>query len=554
MNPSEHIKSLRQAGKFQEAIEYGKDYIDDFYALIQINWAYYGLIKRQVSEVLTLLEHHPPHYGKIKQIYDTAREYAKLPNRRADSSLSNILRELTKLAAYSPDYLRFIHWVVRIDGIQDESWQASEYQGKQYSPLVCSIARGLAKWANHFSQQTTPADLEYIIGWLKNTRDVAVGDDVLWLDWDSVKLLKQLNKHQEAAQTLGYLLKTKNKEFWLWQQAGQLYASEQPDLAKACFCQALKCSRKPEFSVNVHLDLAQLLAEQDEIAWANGEVLQAKNIREQHGWKTGDALQKLLDAGWFNPENALSDSELNQQYQQYAPDALVLCFDNVQEYEANFVTVFSVSSPADSPKKKKPKQLAKFIFRPNKNGQAVSVVSTETKTTTQFQAGMPVTLLIGKSVKGQQTILHIRPRETGQFWDCADKQHGVVENIKNHKIGVFLNRNNYVFAPIDLWQGDLPKIGDGVLAYTAYHQKKDRQEILLAQANELVKNQDVKIFSGSLKRHEKGFAFVDDVFIAPHFLKDMDDMSNISVTVVAIYSKNPKKAEFSWRAIQLQVE
>ena len=150
--------------------------------------------------------------------------------------------------------------------------------------------------------------------------------------------------------------------------------------------------------------------------------------------------------------------------------------------------------------------------------------------------------------------MHIRPRETGQFWDCADKQHGVVENIKNHKIGVFLNRNNYVFAPIDLWQGDLPKIGDGVLAYTAYHQKKDRQEILLAQANELVKNQDVKIFSGSLKRHEKGFAFVDDVFIAPHFLKDMDDMSNISVAVVAIYSKNPKKAEFSWRAIQLQVE
>lgn len=555
-NPSEHIKALRKAGNFQAAIERGKAYINDFYVLIQINWAYYGLIKQQVAEIIAKLEQAPPNYAKIKQIYDTAREYAKLPNRRADSSLSNILRELTKLSAYSPDYLNFIYWVVRIDGIQDDDWQAGEYQGKQFSPLVCSIARGLAKWVSHFSQQATSADVEHIIGWLENTRSVAVGDDVLWLDWDRVKLLKQLGKHQEAAQTLGYLLKNKNKEFWLWQKAGQLYASEQPDLAKACFCQALQCCQKPEFSVNVHIDLAQLLAEQNETAWANGEVLQTRNIREQHGWKIGDALQKLLDADWYSPENALSNEELIKQYQQYAPEALVLCFDDVQEYDANFDTVFTLPLPADAPKNKNPKKLAKFIFRPNEKGKAISIVGTETKEVAYFQSGTPVCLLIGKAANGRQTILHISSRENGQLWDCADKRNGVVENLKNNKIGIFFNRNSYVSASMGAWQGDLPNIGDNVLAYTAYNQKKETQEILLAQAqiDVFLKNEDIKIISGCLKRHEKGFAFVEDVFVAPYLLQDFDDESELQVEIIAIYSKNPKKSEFSWRAIKIKTK
>ena len=88
------------------------------------------------------------------------------------------------------------------------SWRISRKAVFSFGLQYCS---GLAKWVSHFSQQATSADLEHIIGWLENTRSVAVGDDVLWLDWDRVKLLKQLGKHQEAAQTLGYLLKNKNK-------------------------------------------------------------------------------------------------------------------------------------------------------------------------------------------------------------------------------------------------------------------------------------------------------------------------------------------------------
>ncbi|WP_315360121.1 hypothetical protein [Neisseria bacilliformis] len=161
--------------------------------------------------------------------------------------------------------------------------------------------------------------------------------------------------------------------------------------------------------------------------------------------------------------------------------------------------------PADAPKNKNPKKLAKFIFRPNEKGKAISIVGTETKEVAYFQSGTPVCLLIGKAANGRQTILHISSRENGQLWDCADKRNGVVENLKNNKIGIFFNRNSYVSASMGAWQGDLPNIGDNVLAYTAYNQKKETQEILLAQAqiDVFLKNEDIKIISGCLKRHEK---------------------------------------------------
>lgn len=289
MNSSQ-IKALRDAGNFKAAIEQGLPHIADFKVLIQVNWAYYGLIKQQVTQALH--QSQPP-ASLIQRIYDLARAYAKLPNRHANSSLSNILSELGKISSYSPDYLKFVYWVLRINGIQDSDWQTTEFQGKRYSPLVCTMARSLAKWANSFLQYSKPEDLVHIVAWLENTRLVAEGDDVLWLDWDRVKLLKRLGKHVEAVKILASVLKVKRNEFWVWQEAGRLYTQEQPDLARACYCRALECKAKPEFTVNVHTELALLLAEQGDTNWAIAEILAVLDIRQKQNWKIGEDLQKI---------------------------------------------------------------------------------------------------------------------------------------------------------------------------------------------------------------------------------------------------------------------
>lgn len=41
---------------------------------------------------------------------------------------------------------------------------------------------------------------------------------------------------------------------------------------------------------------------------------------------------------------------------------------------------------------------------------------------------------------------------------------------------------------------------------------------------------------------------MDDVFIAPHLLVELaDDVQQVEL--VAVYAKNPKKLEYSWRAV-----
>lgn len=542
MNSSQ-IKELREKGCFQAAIEQGLPHIADFKILTQVNWAYYGLIKQRVEQSLN---QSPPHSQLIKAIYDTVRAYTQLPNRRADSSLSNILRELGKVAAYSPDYLQFVYWVLRINGIQDSDWQVAEYQGKRYSPLVCNIARSLAKWANAFPQQAKIEDLNHIIGWLENTHSSAEGDDKLWLDWDRVKILKRLGKYTEAVKILSSILKAKRGEFWVWQEAGRLYAYEQPDFAIACYCCALECRVKPEFTVNVHIELAQILAEHGEIAWATAEILAVLDIRQAQHWKIGDNLQKMMSESWYDPTIRLPDR--NTLYSQYAKDALILCFDDVYDQEANFAGILELAPPKNT-SHKKPKCLAKFIVQ-TKSGKAISLLAADSRTVSNWSLGTPALLTIGTTENAGNNIMHIARRENGKLWDCANQKVGLVQDSRDDHVWLFLNRDEQIKIRLKDWQGENPQIGTNALLFTAINPKKDRVEILLAKPYKNYEMKDVKIVLGSLQRHEKGFAFVDDVFVAPHLLPTLTN--NIQqVQVVAVYAKHPKKLEYSWKAISI---
>ena len=509
MNSSQ-IKALRDAGNFQAAIEQGLPHIADFKVLIQVNWAYYGLIKQQVTQ--TLHQSQLP-ANLIQRIYDTAYAYTKLPNRRADSSLSNILRELSKIAPYSPNYLEFIYWVLQVNGIQDSDWQATEFQGKRYSPLVCNIARSLAKWANRFSQYAKPEDL---------------------------------GKHTEAAQVLASVLKAKRNEFWVWQEAGRLYANEQPDLALSCYCRALECKAKTEFTVKVHTELAMLLATLGETTWATAEILEVLDIRQKQNWKIGEDLQRIMSESWYNPTAELPDRA--SLYAQYSSDALKLCFDNVHEQPASFAGILELPPSPNLPYKKA-KCLAKFIIQTQKN-KAISILSTDNKTVSDWKPGTPAILTLGSTENTPNTIMHIAPRMDGALWDCTQQSFGLVQDVQKDCFWVFLNRHEQIKILLKNWQGEKPQLGTYVQLFTAVNPKKNHVEVLLAKTCKQREMNDVKVVSGNLKHHDKGFAFIKDIFIPSYLLSTMaNDVRKVEV--VAIFTRNPKKLEYGWRAVSL---
>lgn len=56
---------------------------------------------------------------------------------------------------------------------------------------------------------------------------------------------------------------------------------------------------------------------------------------------------------------------------------------------------------------------------------------------------------------------------------------------------------------------------------------------------------------GQLRRNPKGFAFVDDAFVAPSLVESLDNTTE-DVIVVAVYGKHPKEDKRTWRAISLK--
>jgi len=122
------VQALRKSGRFQEAIDLGLQDLandpDDFKLRTQIDWAFYGLVKTLVSTVGAKLKaSQPVPVQTISQIHKELRRFAKQPKRRPDNALSNIVREVCKIAPHFQTFPGFIRWVGN-DGLGGDSHRA----------------------------------------------------------------------------------------------------------------------------------------------------------------------------------------------------------------------------------------------------------------------------------------------------------------------------------------------------------------------------------------------------------------------------------------------
>ncbi|MBS0507603.1 MAG: hypothetical protein JSR53_09515, partial [Proteobacteria bacterium] len=152
------VQALRKSGKFQQAIDLGLQELDeapdDFKVRTQLDWAFYGLIKNHLSSVVAKLKAgQPAPSGVVNQIHQALRGFAKQPKRRPDNALSNILRELSRIAPHFPFFPGFVRWV-GIDGLGAEDWQYNQLDENRFPPIALGIARGLAKWVKAFPEAT----------------------------------------------------------------------------------------------------------------------------------------------------------------------------------------------------------------------------------------------------------------------------------------------------------------------------------------------------------------------------------------------------------------
>lgn len=547
------VQALRKSGRFQEAVDLGlqklADDPDDFKLRTQIDWAFYGLVKNQVSSIVSKLKGgQPAPTAVVNQIHQALRRYARQPKRRPDNALSNILRELSKIAPHLPFFPAFVRWV-GFDGLAAEDWQYNQLDENRFPPIALGIARGLAKWAKAFpdaAQEETDLALE----WIDRVRPLVEGDDALWMDWDSVLLLRRAHRHAEAAGVLGPVIKAKRNEFWVWAEAARLYSEEQPDLALACACRALECGSDPKFTVKVHRELAQMLADRGEFAQASSELASVIALRQEQGWGIDAELQDLINSNWYDP-SAQGAERARDFYAHHSQDALVLCFDSVEVKPATYLGTIIPQQPKDAQPGRKVRPIPRFAIR-DSNGASVSILGPGVRCR-NIKIGDPVTLVLGRQRDSdREAIVQVSVRSDGGNWDCTDSGMGLVtrEAADERRAKVFIDRNLEVAINDDAWIGShAPRAGEGVRFRVTKNPKTGRIELFAAEPGPRPDN-DVKATTGQLQRHPDGFAFVDGVFVHPVLVESVS-LEVDAVVAVSVYSKHPKEDRYGWRAVAI---
>ena len=547
------VQSLRKSGRFQEAINLGlqelADDPDDFKLRTQIDWAFYGLVKNHVSSIVSKLKGgQPAPNAVVNQIHQALRCYAQQPTRRPDNALSNILRELSKIAPHFPFFPKFIRWV-RFDGLGAEDWQYNQFDGNRFPPIAIGIARGLAKWIKAFPD-AAEEDIDLALAWIDRVRPVAESDDALWMDWDRVYLLRRVHRHVEAAGVLGPIIKAKRNEFWVWAEAARLYSEEQPDLALACACRALECGSDPKFTVKVHRELAQMLADRGECAQASSELASVISLRQEQGWGIDAELQDLINSSWYDP-SAQGAERARDFYAHHSQDALVLCFDSVEVKPATYLGTIVPQQPKDAEPGRKIRPLPRFAIRES-NGASVSIVGPGVRCR-NIKIGDPVTLVLGRQRDSDRdAIVQVSVRSDGASWDCTDSGKGLVtrEAADERRAKVFVDRDLEVGIDGDAWIGShSAKVGEGVRFRVTVNRKTGRRDLFAVEPGPRP-DADVKVTTGHLKRNPKGFAFVDDAFVPPFMVETVPPEVD-TVVAVLVYAKHPKEDRYGWRAVAI---
>ncbi|KCZ96601.1 hypothetical protein HPO_19019 [Hyphomonas polymorpha PS728] len=544
------VQALRKSERFQQAIDLGLQGLatdpDDFKLRTQIDWAFYGLIKKLVSTAAS----QPVPFQNVSQVQKELRRFAKQPKRQPDTALSNIVREVCKIAPHFPTFPGFIRWVGS-DGLGTEDWQYVQSGENRFPPIALGVARALAKWVKAFPNAMSE-DVGLALEWIDRIRPLAKGDDVLWLDWGKVFLLRRINRHAEAISILGSVIKAKRNEFWVWAEAARLYAEEEPELALACACRALECGSDPKFTVKVHRELAQLLAAQGDFSQASVELITAINIRQEQGWGIDKELQELINTSWYDP-SAPGAEKPKDFYARHSQDALVLCFDSVEVRWATYLGVIVPHHQKDAQTVRKARPLPRFAFR-SKDGVSASIVAPGGRIAS-FKIGDPVTIIVGKQVDSdREDVVQISARPEGSKWDCIDTGSGVVSRVASEekRLKIFISRDIEVGVEGSTWVGpELPSLGQGVSFRMTQNRKTGRTDIF-AIAPGPRPDVDVRVANGHLKRNSKGFAFVDDGFVSPDLVASIPEKID-EVTAVLIYTKRPNDDRYGWRAVALNV-
>lgn len=367
--PSKEIKELRQAGRLEEALTMAQAELeaqpDNIWGKRNISWVYYEYLKKYAHdfnyndfvENLTKLKNlnlpesevmvfdttawqvaslvfkiqktEPVDYSKINQLFDIVKDFHFT---KPSEAYSLLYKAFHKSYQNWSRYMEFADWW-GFDNFRPEDYQKNNYNGRQIMALVEQAYIAYSKkilegdTLNSFSLQRK-IDVDKLNKFLPKLDSIILDHpEYQYPPYFKTKLLLVIGSQDKVLSAFLPFAKQKKNEFWVWELMAEIY-NDNEDLKFACYCKALSLKSPKDFLIKIRQAFVNLLVKKEMFAEAKYEISQIVEIRNSHGWKISNQLNRWIEQEWYKKSVSKKTNDL---YKLHLHKAEELLFQDVLE-------------------------------------------------------------------------------------------------------------------------------------------------------------------------------------------------------------------------------
>jgi len=555
----QELHSLRESGDVESAYQRGHELLNlhpnDRSIKVIFGWILYDKIKQIVDQVDSDDSDSGELHEEIRRLF---QEYARLRSDRPDQLFSfmvELLLELPELPHFSPQILYWagIHSYRPEDFEHTKSSDDSEKHPSLVERLAYYIGQQVVfNWKDY--ERTVQ---EFSVALIDKALEMADVSDPLWLRYFKGRILCELGREEIAREHLLYVLDLKREEDWAWHAVARCERRISPSTALSLCAKAYFLAKGKKNDaiddldvlgiLDVLEDIVELSIELRDYQLAKWAVDRQVSILQKNEWTSSESMESLdslITSDWYSSTTDLANPE--QSLKEVA--------ESKEDNEFLFDGKWSKVTLLESFTSKIEKRFLKLIYEAiEDSSQEIVVPVKDYPHIKNLESGTPLYAAIGYSEDlGHYRILSLKPREDGRPYDCLIEVNGILDHHNRSKemATIFISPTTFTilrysqFEEVRNWKPGTPLVMSCInyrdRRYIAY-------EVNLGtfQESDLATQQ-----TGELFIHERGFGFVNDVYVPAAMVRGHAYGSHVNV--IALKKPKIRTGVLGWQAILIE--
>jgi hypothetical protein len=480
--------------------------------------------------------------GSVSAIKQRLNTYLKLSLAGPDLLHSCILQQAARLA--DKDHLRLVSFtrLWKLESFRTEDYEENTApDGKVFPSLAEMVLQRASKEAAKGGLQD---DAAYILPHVE--RALERFPDNVWLKLNLVKLLRGLDRIDDARGLAVDFARSKAGEYWTWELLGDLEADSA--IRRSCYAKALSCSEDDKFTSKVRLKFARLLVD-DHPGQARGEVERVIESRRRDGTRIPSEALLMAQSTWFT--DATSTPTGRSFYNRHMVQAEELLFAHLPWIDASIGDEVVI----DGQDGQKSRTRRRIYVRGSPVPLEISVSASHPDVRLKGVGG-PVKLQM-ETVPGEpwrNTVHRIQTRESREPYDVTPEMCGIIDHVNrgNALLHFVVAKDLDGTCPLVDFQGVAEAGGAIAVRMVRYHTKKGpRIRILSISTTTETPGEDVyRAFHDEVEvRNGLGFTSTG-IFIPPDLVASAAISNGDDVEGMAVINFNRKRGTWGWKAIK----